>query len=119
MGKDSGSFRKRYHDVAHPPTSFRKSVRKELALFLGLLFLGLVLLPVAIFFVGQQVFGDYGGAGFAGFFNTLGGNLRQGNWVAWFLVLAPYLAWQTVRLTRLLWRIAGHSPSHRTTAGNR
>ena len=104
--------------MTQPQASLRKSAFKELALFLGLLFLGLVLLPVAIYFVGQKVFGDYGGAGFAGFFNTLGGNIRDGNGVAWFLVLAPYLGWQTVRLTRLLWRAAGHPQDSRTTAGS-
>lgn len=100
----------------HPDKHIRKTVLKELALFLGLLFLGLVLLPVTIFLVGQQIFGEYGGAGFSGFFNALGSKLREGNWVAWLLTLAPYLAWQTIRLTRFLWRAVGAPRSGGTTA---
>ena len=85
----------------------QRILKRELALLLGLLLLGLVLLPIAVFVVGGQVFGDYGPSGFSGFFNTLGGKLRNGDRVAWFLVLSPYFAWQAVRLTALLWRRLG------------
>lgn len=88
-------------------SDFSKTARRELALFLSLLLFGLVLLPIGVFFVGDQVFGDYGHAGFTGFFNTLGGKLRSADWVAWFLVLSPYFAWQTVRLTAMAWRRLG------------
>ena len=84
-----------------------KTVRKELALLLGLLLFGLILLPIAVFFVGNLVFGDYGASGFSGFFNALSGKIRGGEWDAWFLILSPYLAWQTVRLTAFLWRRLG------------
>ncbi len=110
-GNDTGRV-----DQARPP--LQKLVIRELALFLGLLFLGLVLLPIAIYFVGGQVFGDYAGAGFTGFFNSLGGKIRQGDWVAWFLVLAPYLGWQTIRLTRFLWATAGRSASSENKVRN-
>lgn len=116
MGNDSAPICEQISDVNRPQYSFSRTVKKELALFLGLLFFGLVLLPIAIFLVGQQVFGEYGGAGFTGFFNALGGSIRDGNWVAWFLILAPYLAWQTVRLTALLWRIAGKTQAPESTA---
>lgn len=86
---------------AHPA---RQRLLLELALFLGLLFLGLVLLPVAIFVVGGEVFGDYGGHGFGDFFSTLSGRIRNGETVAWFLILSPYLAWQVLRFTALAWR---------------
>lgn len=89
--------------------SINRIVKRELALFLGLLLFGLVLLPIGVFFVGDQVFGDYGPAGFTGFFNTLSGKIRSGDWVAWFLVLSPYLAWQAIRLTALAWRSLGNS----------
>ena len=81
-------------------------IRKEAAVFAGLLFFGLVLLPILIWFVGKTVFGAYGGAGFAEFYGTLSGKIRSGDLVAWFLVLSPWLAWQVVRLALLGWRAA-------------
>ena len=89
--------------------SFKQKALKEAALFFGLLFFGFVLMPIAIYVVGQQVFGDYGGYGYADFFGTLSGKIRAGEPVAWFLVLAPYLAWQTLRLTVFGWRSASAS----------
>lgn len=79
---------------------------KEAALFLGLLFFGFVLMPIAIYLVGEEVFGDYSGYGYADFFGTLSAKIRTGEPVAWFLVLSPYLAWQTLRLTLFGWRCA-------------
>lgn len=77
---------------------------KEMALFLGLLFLGFVLMPIAIYWVGQNVFGRYAGHGYGDFFGTLSGKIRTGDRVAWFFVLSPYLAWQILRLTLFAWR---------------
>ncbi|MGI9201683.1 MAG: hypothetical protein ACR2QL_11530 [Woeseiaceae bacterium] len=95
-------------------SSIRRTLIREVALLVGLLLLGLVLLPIAIFVVGSQVFGDYGAAGFSGFFNMLGGKLRNGDWVAWFLVLAPYFAWQVVRMTAFFWRKLGRDAASST-----
>ena len=81
--------------------------RKEAAVFASFLFLGLVLLPVLVWFVGKAVFGAYGGAGFADFYGTLSSKIRSGDLVAWFLVLSPWLAWQVVRLALVGWRAAG------------
>ena len=89
--------------------TLRDRLVKEAALFFGLLFLGMVLLPAAIFYVGQSVFGEYAGGGYGGFFGDLSRKLRAFDWVAWFLVLSPYLAWQCLRLTALLWRLVGRS----------
>ena len=86
---------------------FRQIATKELALLSSLLFVGLVLVPIAIFFVGQTVFGAYGGAGYSDFFATLGGKVRNGDFVAWVLILSPYLGWQCFRLTVIAWRMAG------------
>jgi hypothetical protein len=90
-------------DQAKPPSHV---IRKEVALFAGFLFCGLVLLPILIWFVGKAVFGAYGGAGFAEFYGTVSGKIRSGDLVAWFLVLSPWLAWQVLRLTLLGWRAA-------------
>ena len=90
--------------------SLRKAITRELALLLGLLFVGMVLLPIAVFVVGQAIFGDYGGGGYGRFFADLSGRIRAGDVTAWFLVLSPYLGWQTLRLVALGWRIAGRRP---------
>ncbi|MDJ0709900.1 MAG: hypothetical protein QNJ14_05905 [Woeseiaceae bacterium] len=93
--------------MSKTPSTYRRIVTKELALFAILLFFGLVILPIAIWFVGKTVFGAYGGAGYVDFFGTLSGKIRAGDAVAWFLVLSPYLVWQIVRLTALGWRTVG------------
>ncbi len=64
-------------------------------------------MPIAIYVVGDAVFGEYGGHGYGGFFKTLSGKLRSGDTVAWFLVLSPYIVWQVVRLMGLAWRLTG------------
>ncbi len=95
--------------VAKKEISLRQIALRELCLFLCLLFFGLVLLPTGVYLVGYEVFGPYGGHGFGGFFGSISSKIRSGDWVAWFLVLSPYLGWQTVRLTALFWRIIGRS----------
>lgn len=81
---------------------------RELALFVCLFFVGIVVLPVAIYLVGQSVFGDYGGQGFADFYASLHHELRSGQKVPWYLVLSPYLAWQLFRLTLYAFRKSGN-----------
>ncbi|MDJ0699844.1 MAG: hypothetical protein QNJ07_08315 [Woeseiaceae bacterium] len=77
---------------------------REAVVFLSLLLFGVLLLPLAVYFVGQAVFGAYGGSGYGEFFSSLAAKLISFEWVAWFLVLSPYLAIQTVRLTWRGWR---------------
>ena len=92
------------------PTSsstLRQRITHETALFVSLLFAGLVLLPIAIWLVGDALFGDYGGAGYKSFFSLLSAKIRDGDSVAWFLVLSPYLAVSVLRLMRWAWRLAG------------
>lgn len=89
------------------PTGLKKTVRKEAFLLIGLLFVGLVLMPIGIYLVGQSLFGAYGGQGYGDFFGTLSQKIRGGDTVAWFLVLSPYLVWQCLRLTAFAWRLSG------------
>jgi len=88
-------------------SAIKQSLRKESALFTGLLFVGLVLVPFAVFSVGQVVFGDYGGIGYADFFATLSEKVRYFDGVAWFLILSPYIGWQCLRLLAAAWRVSG------------
>jgi len=82
-------------------------VIRESAWFIGLLFVGFVLLPITIYLVGQDVFGAYAGAGYGDFFGKLSEKVRNGDAVAWFLILSPYLGWQCVRLSVFAWRVSG------------
>ncbi len=84
---------------------------KEIALLTGFLFFGLVVMPVIIFQVGQTLFGAYGGVGYGDFFATLSGKVRNGDLVAWFLILSPYLGWQCLRLIVFAWRLSGQEGS--------
>jgi H+/Cl- antiporter ClcA len=90
-----------------PQDSVRKTITREASLFLGLLLIGLVLLPVAVYIVGQAIFGDYGGGSYGHFISELSGRVRTADPAAWFLVLSPYLGWQILRLVALVWRVAG------------
>jgi hypothetical protein len=87
--------------------TFRQRIVKETALFVGLLFFGLVIAPIAIYLVGPRVLGEFGGSGYADFFGDLSARIRGGDLAAWFFVLAPWLVWQVLRLTAFAWRATG------------
>jgi len=86
-------------DMGPETTTIADKARKELALLLVCLFFGLLVLPAAIFAVGMAFFGDYGGAGFSGFYGGMHGSVRSFDPVVWFLVLSPYLVIQCLRGT--------------------
>lgn len=88
-----------------PVRHIKQLAIRESALFIGLLFVGLVFLPIAIYLVGQSVFGAYGGVGFSEFFGTLSAKVRHGDIVAWFLILSPYLSWLCLRLSVFAWKM--------------
>ena len=87
--------------------SFAERAKNESALFLALLFAGVTLLPLGIWLIGQNVFGEYAGRGFQDFFGTFTRKLRHGELSTWFLVLAPWLGISVLRLTALAWRKTG------------
>ena len=91
------------------PSALRKFIRREVGLLAGLLFFGLVLMPVGIFWIGESIFGEYGGRGYGEFFGIISEKLRSGDGVAWFLVLAPYAVWQSIRLMVKAWRHLGRT----------
>jgi hypothetical protein len=91
------------------PSPVLPILKKELALLAVLLFVGIAVLPVAVWFVGDVVFGTYNGNGLAGFFGSLGSKLRSGDPAAWFLVISPWLGVQVVRLAARGWRYTAKS----------
>lgn len=89
----------------------RQKLTREAALLIGLLFVGMLLLPVAVYLIGQRILGEFGGAGFSGFFGTLAAKLRSGDQVAWFLVLTPNLAVVVLRMMAWGWRATARRPA--------
>ncbi len=77
---------------------------RELALLLGLFLAGLILMPIAIYLVGEQVFGKYAGHGYADFYSEITQKIRRGDFYALLLILCPYLGWLTLRCIRYAWR---------------
>ena len=100
-------------NVSTRQPTIQRELKRELLLFLALLLVGVLLLPPAVYFVGQAVFGSFAGGGFAEFYRGLFERLGNGEHMAWFLLLAPYLGVQTLRGTILVWRIAGRSGTGR------
>ena len=71
---------------------------REAILLIALLLIGLVAVPLAIFWIGGQLLGEFGGTGFADFFGALSVRLLHGDLAAWFFIASPYLAVQSLRL---------------------
>lgn len=84
--------------MSEPRKAGASRLKKESILFGLLLLGGLLLLPVAIFLVGNSVFGDYGDGGIMDFYSALFARLASADLTAFFLVLSPYLVIQTLRL---------------------
>lgn len=70
-----------------------------------MLFVGILIIPVGIYFVGGKIFGDYAGQGFGDFFGALQADFRSGQSVVLFLVFSPYIVWQVIRLSFRLFSI--------------
>ena len=80
--------------------------QRELALAAGLLAFGLIALPFAIYFVGQNLLGEYAGAGAGalGLAETVWRDLLALQPLTWLLVLTPYVVVQIARLVGRVWR---------------
>jgi hypothetical protein len=88
------------------PTKSRISrpwIRRELILAGVLLPIGFFVLPVAIYFTGQALLGDYSqeGAGVGQLYADIFGDLATGFLPAWALVLSPWLGIQLLRLAAI------------------
>jgi len=77
-------------------------INKELKKLILFTFISLLLLPIPIFIIGNIIFGEYGGNSYFEFFMSLITALLKGSFGGWFLILAPYLAWQLINFLRNL-----------------
>lgn len=78
--------------------------QRELSIAAGLLAFGLIVLPFAIYVVGQRLLGDYAGAGALGLAESVWADLLALEPLTWLLVVTPYVVVQVVRLVRRVWR---------------
>ncbi|MGD8340036.1 MAG: hypothetical protein PVH89_04605 [Gammaproteobacteria bacterium] len=76
---------------------------KEALIALGLIAFGLICLPGMVFFVGQQIIGEYE-LGILGLYEAMADALASGSSAAWFLVLSPLLVVELWRFARWLRR---------------
>lgn len=74
-------------------------LRRELLTFLLLGLIGVSLLPLMIFLVGAEIFGDHASNSFGDFYREIHAGLRSGRPVVGFLVASPYVVWQLLRAT--------------------
>ena len=85
----------------------------ELVLLFSLLAIGLLVLPMLIYFTAAPVAGDYPGDGLWGLFKHIWGDLGRGRPFTWLMVLCPYLFVQLLRLGVVSWR--GHHDVNQVT----
>jgi hypothetical protein len=80
-------------------------IRYELLLAGVMFVIGLVPVPVAVYFVGQVIVGPYEGeTGLLGLIGQIASDLVSFRPGAWILVLSPYLIVQLLRTLTLGWR---------------
>jgi hypothetical protein len=85
------------------------TLRREIIIAAVLFALGFFVLPLAIYWVGRELIGNYSpdaSAGALTFAESIWADLLQFRLAAWVLVLAPYGLVQLLRFTRRLWRAA-------------
>jgi hypothetical protein len=79
--------------------------RRELILGAVLLAVGVLLLPPAVYIVGQRVFGEYAeNAGIVDLELAIWRDLGALSLPAWILVLSPYLVIMLLRLAHSRWK---------------
>ncbi len=81
--------------------------KRELIIAASAFGFGFFILPLAIYWVGQEIIGEYSpDAGVWDLAENVWADLLNLEPAAWILVLCPYLLVQLARLVRRLWRRA-------------
>jgi hypothetical protein len=82
--------------------------KRELAWATGLIAMGLILLPVCVYWVGQVVVGEYApDRGLWDMLLHIWSDSARGGALAWMLVLGPYALAQVLRAIRCVRRSGG------------
>ncbi|HJR71974.1 MAG TPA: hypothetical protein VKA43_18155 [Gammaproteobacteria bacterium] len=77
--------------------------KRELTIFSALFAGGLFLIPIAVYVVGQRLFGEYMGGDVLALAESIWGDFLTLRPAAWVLVLGPYLTVLLLRALRRLW----------------
>jgi hypothetical protein len=77
--------------------------KRELTLAAALIGGALFVIPVAVYLVGQRLFGEYSAGGVLTLAETIWGDFLTLRPATWVLVLTPYVAVQLVRAIRRVW----------------
>ena len=98
------------------------NLKTEVLLLLGLVALGMWLVPALTYLVGSEVLGPYGEIQtISAFYLDLFGFLIDGRGIAWLLGASPYLFLSVIRLLVWLWGVAQRTAAKkraRTTEGD-
>jgi hypothetical protein len=78
--------------------------QREVGIAAALFACGLIVLPLAIYFLGGRVLGDYAGDGALALAESIWLDLMALHPLTWLLVLSPYIAVQLGRALRRIWR---------------
>jgi hypothetical protein len=93
------------HTTEGDPGSSRKPVwlRRELIIAGVFIPIGAIVLPIAIYMIGQSLLGTYSeqGYGIGRLYGDIFSDLAAGFPAAWILILSPWLALQLLRLAIL------------------
>ena len=80
---------------------------KELAILAASLAIGLVLLPIAVYVVGQNVVGEYGpNLDVLNLMTAIWADIARFSAPAWLFIASPYLGLQLLRVAKWQWRQA-------------
>jgi hypothetical protein len=82
----------------------------ESAVVFVALLIGVVLMPILIFYMGVATLGRYEGASLRSLYASLFGGLQDGSMASWVVFLGPYGLYLMFRALRLWWR-AGTGPA--------
>lgn len=77
---------------------------RELVTIALCLFIGLLVVPAGIYFIGRQILGPYANGGLPALIFDITGGLAAGSLPFWLLVAGPYIAVWLWRLLRWGWR---------------
>ena len=79
-------------------------IRRAAPLLLLALLVGLIVLPIAVYYTGHEVLGPYADGGLLRFWGDFFVGLGHGGLPWWFLALGPYVLVMFCRVARFAWR---------------
>jgi hypothetical protein len=76
----------------------------EITIAVAGLLIGVILMPVLIFYAGAAVLGRFDGASLGGLYSSIFVGLKEASVASWVVLLGPYGLYLMFRALRLWWR---------------